>query len=220
MNFVPRFTISHPITAALTRIERARGFLEAAKLSEDWIRRMGERALFLEAHHTTHIEGRRLTLEQAERPWAGERVPADHRGTHPRDPQAAIESVPGGAAQFQLVPVHPFLGGNGRASRLLSTRWESGVNRFRQVRDQDYEFAICLGVSPFDAHCWVISKEVLRQHVIGHIPQHTGRGGTDTFWLSVEAASPPPWLNPCGGRLAEVYRILRTWQTRRSRHGA
>lgn len=89
MNFVPRFTISHPITAALTRIERARGFLEAAKLSEDWIRRMGERALFLEAHHTTHIEGRRLTLEQAERPWAGERVPADHRGTHPRDPQAA-----------------------------------------------------------------------------------------------------------------------------------
>jgi hypothetical protein len=44
------------------RIERALGFLEAAKLSDEWIRRMERRALVLEAHHTTHIEGTRLTL--------------------------------------------------------------------------------------------------------------------------------------------------------------
>ena len=75
MSFEPRFTVTNPITAALTRIERARGFLEAARLSEQWVREMGERALILEAHHTTHIEGTRLTLEQAERLWAGERVP-------------------------------------------------------------------------------------------------------------------------------------------------
>ncbi|MCK4659606.1 MAG: hypothetical protein KAV82_08820 [Phycisphaerae bacterium] len=36
---------------------------------------MSRRALVLEAHHTTHIEGTRLTLEQAERLWAGENVP-------------------------------------------------------------------------------------------------------------------------------------------------
>ena len=36
---------------------------------------MGERALVLEAHHTTHIEGTRLTLEQSERLFAGEAVP-------------------------------------------------------------------------------------------------------------------------------------------------
>jgi hypothetical protein len=96
----------------------------------------------------------------------------------------------------------------------FSTLWESGVYKFQQIRDQNYEFVICLGVSPFDAHCWVISKELLRQHVIGHTPQHTGRGGTDTFWLSFEVANPPMWLRPCGGRLAEAYRILRTWQTR------
>ncbi|MGB6875855.1 MAG: hypothetical protein WBD87_07445 [Candidatus Acidiferrales bacterium] len=29
------------------------GFLDAAKLSEDWIRKMQKRALVLEAHHTT-----------------------------------------------------------------------------------------------------------------------------------------------------------------------
>ena len=65
MSFEPSFTVTHAITADLTRIERARGFLEAATLSEDWIRQMGARALVLEAHHTTHIEGTKLTLEES-----------------------------------------------------------------------------------------------------------------------------------------------------------
>jgi len=70
-----KLTITNAITSGLTRIERARGFLEAATLSEDWVRAMGERALVLEAHHTTHIEGTHLTLDQAERLLAGEPVP-------------------------------------------------------------------------------------------------------------------------------------------------
>lgn len=205
MSFAPRFSITNPITGALTRVERARGFLEAAKLSEDWIRRMGERALVLEAHYTTHIEGTRLTLEQSERLLAGETVPeADPddvrellnyrrafefvstylgdggpitegliREIHRRlvegvrggsagpgefrrvqnyiansvtsevvytpppahevpilmhelvtwlnDPGDVHPVLASGAAQFQLVHIHPFLDGNGRTSRLLST---------------------------------------------------------------------------------------------------
>ena len=203
--FNPQFTITNRITTGLTRIERARGFLEAATLSENWIREMGNRALVLEAHHTTHIEGTRLTLDQAERLWQGDSVPeADPddarellnyrkafgfvseylasgdpiteglvREIHKR----LVEGVRGGAAapgqyrkiqnyvvnsatgetiytpppahdvpimmvelvdflrsesdthpvlvsgisQFQLVHIHPFLDGNGRTSRLLST---------------------------------------------------------------------------------------------------
>lgn len=205
MTFAPRFSITSAITAALTRIERARGFLEAAKLSEDWVRRMGERALVLEAHHTTHIEGTRLTLEQSERLLAGETVPGadpddvrellNYRGafefvstylghggpiteglvreihkwlvegvrggsaapgeyrrvqnyvvnsatrevvyTPPpahdvpilmqelvgwlNEPGDAHPVLASGVAQFQLVHIHPFLDGNGRTSRLLST---------------------------------------------------------------------------------------------------
>jgi Fic family protein len=205
VSFVPRFTVTNAITTALTRIERARGFLEAAKLSEDWVRRMGERALVLEAHHTTHIEGTRLTLEQSERLLAGEAVPeADpddvrellnyrrafdfvssylggggpiteglvreiHRrlvegvrggsaapGEYRRVQNYVVNSASGevvytpppahdvpifmqelvawlndpgdvhpvlasGIGQFQLVHIHPFLDGNGRTSRLLST---------------------------------------------------------------------------------------------------
>ncbi|MBU2496384.1 MAG: hypothetical protein KJ935_07825 [Candidatus Omnitrophica bacterium] len=61
----PRFTITNQITAGLTRIKRARGFLEAATLSENWVREMGNRTLVLEAHHTTHIEGTQVVLEEA-----------------------------------------------------------------------------------------------------------------------------------------------------------
>lgn len=204
-SFNPKFTITNRMTAAITQIERARGFLEAARLSDDWVRDMGTEALIKEAHHTTHIEGTQLTLDQAERLWRGEAVPeADpddarellnyrsafefvsdcldsgdpiteglireiHRklvegvrggkadpGNYRRiqnyvansatneviyTPPSAVE-VPimmsgmvkwlnsdldvhpvlvSGIAQFQLVHIHPFLDGNGRTSRLLST---------------------------------------------------------------------------------------------------
>lgn len=62
----PHFTITNAITQSLAQIERARGFLEAAQLSENWVRQMSQRALLLEAHHSTHIEGTRLTLAEAE----------------------------------------------------------------------------------------------------------------------------------------------------------
>ncbi len=203
--FSPKFTITNRMTAAITQIERARGFLEAARLSDDWVRDMGAEALIKEAHHTTHIEGTQLTLDQAERLWRGEAVPeADpddarellnyrsafefvsdcldsgdpiteglireiHRklvegvrggkadpGNYRRiqnyvansstgeviyTPPSAIEVsimmsemvkwlnaeldihpvLISGIAQFQLVHIHPFLDGNGRTSRLLST---------------------------------------------------------------------------------------------------
>ncbi|MGA3327016.1 MAG: Fic family protein [Terriglobia bacterium] len=95
MTFAPRFTITHAITAALTRIERARGFLDAAKLSEHWISKTQKRALVLEAHHTTHIEGTQLTLGQSERILAGQKV----AGTRPEDAQELLNY----AKAFELV---------------------------------------------------------------------------------------------------------------------
>jgi hypothetical protein len=66
MPLEPRFTITNKIAAGLSTIERARGFVDAATLSETWVQRMSSRALLLEAHHTTHIEGTQLTVEQSE----------------------------------------------------------------------------------------------------------------------------------------------------------
>ncbi|MBI3618250.1 MAG: hypothetical protein HY210_08570, partial [Candidatus Omnitrophica bacterium] len=50
---------------ALVEIERVRGFLDAVKLKDDWIADMQKKALILESHHSTHIEGTVSSLRQA-----------------------------------------------------------------------------------------------------------------------------------------------------------
>lgn len=91
----------------------------------------------------------------------------------------------------------------------FSTLWEGGNYTFQQLRDQNYEFAFFLGLSPFAAHGWFVSKMVLRQHVIGHTPQHAGKTGSDTFWISFPANNPPNWLAPFGGSISQVYEVIR-----------
>jgi hypothetical protein len=97
---------------------------------------------------------------------------------------------------------------NGRRAEIkLSTLWQGGHYRFQQLRDQNYDFAICLGISPFDAHCWVISKEeILSQWGAGNglQSQHGGQAGVDTAWLSVVPDNEPAWLLACGGRMASA----------------
>ena len=55
-------------------IERARGFLEAAHLSKQWVKKMSRNAFLLETHHTTHIEGTELTLDQSKKILAGKKI--------------------------------------------------------------------------------------------------------------------------------------------------
>jgi len=90
----------------------------------------------------------------------------------------------------------------------FSTLWGSGVYTFQQLRDQNYEYAFLLGISPFAAHNWFVSKGILRQHVIGHTPQHAGKAGSDTFWLTFPATTPPAWLMPFGGTMSQVYEVM------------
>lgn len=104
---------------------------------------------------------------------------------------------------------------NHRVEIKFSTLWKAGIYKFQQIRDQKYEYGIFLGVSPYEAHCWVVSKSILRQHVIGHLGQHTGSGGRETAWLTVNPKNIPPWLAECGGSLDEAYSVLRRLSHRR-----
>ena len=72
--FDPKFTITPKINKALVEIERVRGFLDAVKLKDEWITNMQKNALILESHHSTHIEGTALTLEQARRILEGKKL--------------------------------------------------------------------------------------------------------------------------------------------------
>ena len=74
MAFEPKFTITPSINKALVEIERVRGFLDALKLSDEWISDMQKEALILESHYSTHIEGTALNLEQAKNILEGKKI--------------------------------------------------------------------------------------------------------------------------------------------------
>jgi len=97
----------------------------------------------------------------------------------------------------------------------FSTLWKVGIYKFQQIRDQNYEYSVCLGISPFEAHCWVISKTILKKYVIGHMGQHTGQAGQETAWVSVNPDKPLDWLKECGGTLDQAYDVLKSLSRRR-----
>jgi hypothetical protein len=97
----------------------------------------------------------------------------------------------------------------------FSTLWENGIYKFQQIRDQNYDYSVCLGISPYDAQCWVISKSILKSNVIGHMGQHTGRGGQETAWFTILPSNPPLWLNGCGGTLDQAYLVLKSLSRKR-----
>lgn len=91
-----------------------------------------------------------------------------------------------------------------------STLWEGGFYQFQQLRDQNYRFVLCLGISPFDAHCWAIPKGVVMERWrSGAIAsQHGGRRGKDTAWLKVTPGEAPGWLRKWGGSPAQAAAIV------------
>lgn len=93
----------------------------------------------------------------------------------------------------------------------FSTLWANGGYKFQQLRDQDYDLIICLGVSPFDAHCWVLPKtDVIRlwkdEHLISG--QHAGQGGGDTAWITVRPDAPHEWMTNYGGSMSSALKVL------------
>jgi hypothetical protein len=97
----------------------------------------------------------------------------------------------------------------------FSTLWKDKIYTFQQLRDQNYEYCVCLGISPSEVHCWVLSKAILKKYVIGHLGQHTGAAGQETAWFSVDPDNPPDWLAKLGGTLDQAFRVLKSLSSRR-----
>lgn len=95
----------------------------------------------------------------------------------------------------------------------FSTLWEGGQYVFQQLRNQQYDFIFCLGISPQEGHAWVIPKKVIQDGIgryPGLTPQHGGKAGKDTAWLTVRPDSPQEWLRHYGGDLTEALAILKS----------
>ena len=62
--FVPEFNYTHSIVRNLMHIEGAKEVIENSVVLPIWQSRRQKEALIRQAHHTTHIEGAQLTIEQ------------------------------------------------------------------------------------------------------------------------------------------------------------
>lgn len=92
----------------------------------------------------------------------------------------------------------------------MSTLWaNNGQYTFQQIRDQEYDYLICLGLSPKEAHCWLIPKSEVFIGREGVSHQHGGQAGKDTLWLNFPANKPPAWLASFGGSLDIVIKLMK-----------
>ncbi len=91
-----------------------------------------------------------------------------------------------------------------RVSIKFSTLWANGNYRFQQIRGSGCDYVLCLGISPFDAHCWVFPRDFI---VARATPQHRGSRIAD-YWLLVDPSDPPEWSLGHGGSLQQAYREL------------
>lgn len=89
----------------------------------------------------------------------------------------------------------------------FSTLWAGGFYMFQQIRDQNYDTLLCLGISPFDAHAWIIRKTDIPFHRLGH--QHGGARGRDTWWIKMNPRTPPSWLGRQRGTLSDIKDFFR-----------
>lgn len=88
----------------------------------------------------------------------------------------------------------------------FSSLWVSGTYKFQQIRTKGYDYVICLGISPFDAHCWVIKREVALEHAT---PQHTQGKKVVDYWIEVKPNEPEDWMAKFGGSLSQAQSILK-----------
>ena len=70
----------------------------------------------------------------------------------------------------------------------LSTTWNETLFNWtwQQIRDQDYERIIFVGINPNECYVYWATKEDLRKHILGQDQhrQHAGKdGGQELYWI-------------------------------------
>lgn len=78
---------------------------------------------------------------------------------------------------------------------------------FNQFRKQQYDAALCIGICPSDARCWLLPRDAVTKQWgikngirVQHNPQDPN---ANTGILTTSFMKPKPWLVPFGGTLSE-----------------
>jgi site-specific DNA-methyltransferase (adenine-specific) len=90
-----------------------------------------------------------------------------------------------------------------RVATKFSTMWTKGFYRFQQIRNEGYDYVICLGISPFEAHCWIFGREYAIKNAT---QQHKG---AKEYWMHIDPKKPQPWTQGYGGSLNDAYEFIK-----------
>jgi site-specific DNA-methyltransferase (adenine-specific) len=88
----------------------------------------------------------------------------------------------------------------------FSTLWTKSFYKFQQLRSTGYEYVLCLGISPFEAHCWFFDRKYVLDYAT---KQHKG-GRKSEYWITIDPNHPAEWTKDCGGSLSQAYELLQT----------
>ncbi|MBN2115829.1 MAG: site-specific DNA-methyltransferase [Anaerolineales bacterium] len=92
-----------------------------------------------------------------------------------------------------------------RVATKFSTLWSGGIYKFQQIRSVGYDYLICLGISPNDAHCWIVDRKTILTYAT---VQHKGAKGSE-YWLTINPDKPEDWLRDYGGSLIDATVVLK-----------
>ena len=87
----------------------------------------------------------------------------------------------------------------------FSTLWKNGIYQFQQIKSQGPEYIICFGISPFEAHCWIFSRD----YAIAHGKQQHKGANSAEHWITISPKDMPEWAKEHGGTLDEALQILK-----------
>ncbi len=155
-------------------------------------------------------QAREVLVSKDANPWLGSpfewlmSLPSRSRGAAGEAIAAAWLGLSGFAVGRPLNSGHDRLVNGHKVEIKLSTLWKGGNYVWQQIRDQDYEYVLLLGLSPASASAWCVPKQVA--HDVS-VPQHGGLAGTDTRWLTVKATATPAWMKEWGGSLDDFLAV-------------
>ena len=87
----------------------------------------------------------------------------------------------------------------------FSTLWDSGNYKFQQIRNSGYDYLLCFGLSPNDAHCYLFEKDYVIRHAN---EQHKGTRGAE-YWISINPNDPPTWTKGYGSTIDKAIPVIK-----------
>lgn len=98
-----------------------------------------------------------------------------------------------------------FIANNKIISIKFSTLWERGYYKFQQIRENGYDYLLCFGLAPNNAHCYIFEKD----YVLSHAQvQHKGTGSAE-YWISFNPSNPDQWVKLYGDTIDKAITIIK-----------